>query len=685
MPNMMPTPSEVRAAIQAEIDASPDKLTCEIVSREHDESAKVWTLEVDLKTPRARLDESLQGVSAWWPSEAGGRGGVAEVLAVLPEDRTLHLWRYSGPLPGVGSRIYLYPRQFLESLLSVWKLRGTSCCNSLRRLLQPGAPPQVAPLAPLPTFHRLRPAQRVAFARALPLDLAWLWGPPGTGKTYTLGRMIATWLLTHDKPALLLGPTNVAVDQALVDVDKALEEVERAEIGGGLAQRARALRSRCKRVGTRYDAGRYKGRAHLIPEADPELLDQLQRHELAKPDPADVEALAVWQTQYESLRERLRNFLEQLLPSARLIAMTCVRALDGHDLLRGPRPEPRFSKLFFDEASQIGLATAAALLDLGDGALFAGDPCQLAPIVQSEHPGARDWLGRSLFLGRTPDRTVLLTEQRRMAREVCSVISEVFYGGRLKVAEDVARSAHWRAHRNLQPAEGVRGRLVVQVVDGESAWWPGMRSAVRDSSADWIVGTVRNLVHAGQSQREFLILTPFRGQRYKLQRMYREAGLADIEVSTVHRAQGGERHTVIFDPTDEGASFLKRPDTWRLVNVALSRAMARIILVTTRAGETSNELIRLMAFAMRGGVLTPFNEAVGNHIELLRGIYYTRVPEELAPPDVDQPLVGHVVGIDQQQVRFHDALSFLRAEISMQALLAWPAPRPDTGVGRAAH
>ena len=139
MPNLPPTVPEICAAIQAEINASPTRLMFEVVSREHDEVARVWTLEVEPKTLHARLDESLQGVNAWWPSGNGEPGGVAEVLAVVPEDMTLHLWRYSGAPPAIGGRICLFPRQFLESLLEVWRRNGTNGLASLGRLMAPGA------------------------------------------------------------------------------------------------------------------------------------------------------------------------------------------------------------------------------------------------------------------------------------------------------------------------------------------------------------------------------------------------------------------------------------------------------------------------------------------------------------------------------------------------------------------
>lgn len=667
-----PAPTTVRAAIEAEINASPDKLACRVVSLGHDKAAEVWTLEVDLLTQGVGLDESLQGVSVWWPPEGSGRAGVAEVLAVIPEDNTLHLWRYSRSPPEPDGSVFLFPRQFLTSLLNVWTQRGETCVASLQRLLNPGEPSESTTVDIPSAFSGLRAGQKEAFSRALPLDMAWLWGPPGTGKTYTLGRMIATWLLQqNDKPSLLLGPTNVAVDQALLEVDKALEELARSG-PTGVRRQARKLRKRCKRIGTRFDPGRYEGRDHLIPKADPELLNELKQHELTKPETANRGELAAWQEKYEALRERLRNYLEQLLPKCSLVAMTCVRALDGYDLLRGALPAQPFSKVFFDEASQIGLGTAAALLDLGEGSLFSGDPFQLAPIVKSSHSGAQQWLARSPFVGRTPSRTVVLNEQGRMARPVCKVISEVFYEGRLKVAEELASDPRWRARRNLCRSEGLKGRLIVQYVEDNATWWPAVRSHVRDSSADWIVDAVRELVHAGQKQGDILILTPFRGQRYKLQRRLKEAGLPEVEVSTVHRAQGGERHTVIFDPTKEAAKFLKRPDTWRLVNVALSRAMARIILVTSKAGEEGNELIRLMAFAMRGETLTPFNEAVGRHRELLPTGYFTRVPREVTPPALEHPIVGNVSSMDEKSICVHDALSHQNVNISTQKVLRWP-------------
>ena len=119
------------------------------------------------------------------------------------------------------------------------------------------------------------------------------------------------------------------------------------------------------------------------------------------------------------------------------------------------------------------------------------------------------------------------------------------------------------------------------------------------------------------------------------------AGLKRVSVSTVHRAQGSERHTVIFDPVDGNNKFLQTEDARRLVNVALSRAQARLVVVLS-AGDRQNPLFEQIAtvierrgavqVATTGNELTPFfnfpadalgqtiriNSTIGEVVELIQ-------------------------------------------------------------------
>lgn len=62
--------------------------------------------------------------------------------------------------------------------------------------------------------------QREAVASALGRSCTFLWGPPGTGKTHTIGA-IASTLRTAGQRTLVVSHTNIAVDQAVLATDAA--------------------------------------------------------------------------------------------------------------------------------------------------------------------------------------------------------------------------------------------------------------------------------------------------------------------------------------------------------------------------------------------------------------------------------------------------------------------------------
>src|SRR5215469_5156494 len=111
-------------------------------------------------------------------------------------------------------------------------------------------------------FPGLRQAQRQAFQ--LPqYDFSFLLGPPGTGKTSTLGMLMASFLTQFPiSRVLLLSTTNVAVDEALVAVDQALQEIPSGE----------SLRRLCQRIGSHFVASRYSDRRHLLPKVEDVVL-----------------------------------------------------------------------------------------------------------------------------------------------------------------------------------------------------------------------------------------------------------------------------------------------------------------------------------------------------------------------------------------------------------------------------
>lgn len=79
----------------------------------------------------------------------------------------------------------------------------------------------------IPGFH---PYQTAAVAASLGLDTAFIWGPPGTGKTYTIGE-IGAQLFSRGASLLLVSHTNSAVDQALLKIADKINDNASLEAG----------------------------------------------------------------------------------------------------------------------------------------------------------------------------------------------------------------------------------------------------------------------------------------------------------------------------------------------------------------------------------------------------------------------------------------------------------------------
>jgi DNA replication ATP-dependent helicase Dna2 len=256
---------EIQAALEAEMAATPAFYDFRVQHREAD--GALWRVRLEpgtvfaegqrpgLASSQALLDDSLDGASAWWgadPSAGSGSGsssGGASVLAVHPESDELVLHQVSSAPPGPGRLIRLYPPRFLPSLLEAWgdprwaaeALAQATCLN--------GAPePCPGPRLTGAPFRWLRAAQRSALGLT-DWRCGFLWGPPGTGKTTTLGVLLAEFLDTRPQArVLLLSTTNQAVDLATLAVDKALREgPARGPAPGGAAARHALRRGRLHR------------------------------------------------------------------------------------------------------------------------------------------------------------------------------------------------------------------------------------------------------------------------------------------------------------------------------------------------------------------------------------------------------------------------------------------------------
>ena len=536
------------------------------------EEALLW-LEVKPETRNARLDDSLEESRISWGE--GTEAGRGEVLAVEPDLNLLGVVIHGGVAPRCNDLVRVWPPNFLGKLKELWDEPASSVAAMAwrNRMAQNSMSWQwvVEPSA----FPKLRPAQREAF-RLPGWKVSFLWGPPGTGKTSTLGCLLATLAMKRPRRPriLLLSTTNTAVDQALLAIDDALRQLER-----GGARRVKRVR-----FGSRFDPKYYSpaDKKHMVPLRDPELVNEYKRLLENPPRRIHLEAYERWKEALKKVRDQIAAETLQFLQQADVAAMTTTYAVFRHELLKQIAP---YDLIVFDEASQVSVAHAFMLARMGEHVLFAGDPRQLSPIVQANSGAARRWMGRSPFemkldVAHAEECSVRLDEQWRMAPRICDYIGEQFYPEGLRVAEPAMRNTSWHADRTVLYPEFVGPDAVTLLHIRERAGLKegfGFNSYHCRESAELAVRLALAL-RGMLGWVKPLILTPYRAQRATMQKLVYECG-GGVDVFTVHRAQGAERRVVIFDPVRPDSRFLQGEEGRRLLNVAMSRAQGQLIVM----------------------------------------------------------------------------------------------------------
>lgn len=348
-------------------------------------------------------------------------------------------------------------------------------------------------------------------------------------------------------------------------------------------------------MGSGFSPEKYRDRPHLLPISDPGALEKLRLHKLSEPDRNNVEAWIQWRDEERSIRSQIKSDPSSIFGSTRVVAATIASIFHNFEVY----DTVPWNFLVVDEASQLPAATALMSATLAERVLYAGDPRQLPAVVQSSHPLCEKYLEKTAFdIFPKVASSVHLNEQSRMRPEICEVISKVFYRGELSVAKDKQNDADWIAERSLSGELSKKSQPVeIHRVNAESQWSTKYQGRIRYASATECAVRVEKLVANGADQSDIWVLTPYRAQRALLRNILYAQGLKEVAVSTVHRAQGGERRIVLFDPVEAGSKFLNGELGDRLMNVALSRAMAKVILFVSPGDLQNRRLAQIHALS----------------------------------------------------------------------------------------
>jgi uncharacterized protein len=229
--------------------------------------------------------------------------------------------------------------------------------------------------------------------------------------------------------------------------------------------------------------------------------------------------------------------------------------------------------LVIDEAGQFSLANTIAVSVSANRLLLLGDPQQLPQVTQGTHPepidgSALGWLaGDDEVL--SPDFGYFLPSSYRMNNEVCSVVSANWYDSKLK------SSANTRMLEGVEP-----GFFPIPVSHtGNSTSSEEEADAVVNLVRDVITKT---WTEDGESKvladakENVIVVAPYNAQVQLIRKKLDAAGFSDIPVGTVDKFQGQEAAIAIVSMSSSsavevprGIEFLFMPNR---LNVAISRA-----------------------------------------------------------------------------------------------------------------
>jgi DNA replication ATP-dependent helicase Dna2 len=478
--------------------------------------------------------------------------------------------------------------------------------RDLRALIVEGRAPVFNPATTvdLPRSSQLsmNTDQQAAVAKVMSAkDYALVLGMPGTGKTTTIAHIIRT-LVAKGKSVLLTSYTHTAVDNIL-------------------------LKIRDDKIGI------------------------LRLGASAKIHPEVREFATLAAEPKESVEDLEKSWMEPPV-----VATTCLTI--NH---------PLFSRRIFDycivdEASQITLPVCLGPIRMSQKFVLVGDHYQLPPLVQNKEAmeGGLDVSLFKLLCEAHPQAVVNLEHQYRMCVEVMSLSNAFIYSGRLKCGtSNVAsrrltlpkpsglQAQHRQAHagaiancvgptsgncwlsRSLspdQPVVFVNTDPISRTLESSS----GSR-IINTLEARLITQLTTSLLNLGVSASEIGIIAFYRSQlallRSSLSSTHTQthsserlapSAASGVELHTADKFQGRDKEVVLVScvRSNDAASVGELLKDRRRVNVALTRARSKLVIVGSETTLSGNQLLADMVGMCRdqGWVLDLTSAMLDGHV-----------------------------------------------------------------------
>ena len=431
-------------------------------------------------------------------------------------------------------------------------------------------------------------------------DVAFIHGPPGTGKTTTLVQAIRLTSKIEGQ-VLVCTPSNAAIDLLVEKL---------SDLGLNVVRIGHPARVTEQTLSKTLDAR--IAAHHNYPEL--RALRKKMEHVRAMAFKYKRDFGYNEREQRKSLKEEARALksdadmlefyiISDLLQKAEVICSTLVGS--SHPVLRGRK----FKTVFIDEAAQSLEAACWIPILKSQRVILAGDHCQLPPTIKSNE-AAKQGLAITLFekgIGNHPEMATMLRVQYRMHQAIMKFSSDYFYKDELIAHESVKNEL---LRPNQSPVEFIdtAGCSYIEKQDPESL------SRFNAEEASLVIHQTEKLVEEIGAE-EWLqqnitmgIITPYRAQVDHLHKLAEASQLLEplhklITINTVDAFQGQERDVIAisFVRSNEKAEVGFLGDI-RRTNVAMTRAKKKLIMVGDSATLGSHPFyVELLEYVQSNG------------------------------------------------------------------------------------
>ena len=442
--------------------------------------------------------------------------------------------------------------------------------------------------------------------------VTFVWGPPGTGKTYTLAR-VALQRYWKGKRILILAQSNQAIDVLLKEITQTVKKKERFKMGDILRYGGNATDELLAKEQITTSSLLNEKEFDLAKQKQELLLEkQNLKGDLAKSySNRDSSSLLKIEEQLARVLEKIRKREIQFVEKAMIIGTTLAKAATDPVIY-----EDDFDLVILDEASMAYVPQVAFAASLGKRIIVCGDFKQLSPIGASRHPLVEEWLKRDIFYAAGVAEKVhskelhaqllLLNEQRRMHPMISSFTNKYIYHSLVGDHKNV-----WKTRNSIAEKAPFRGDasilLDTSFMGDFASFEKGTKSRINILHCLLALQVIHEALEDNTESIGYI--TPYRAQAELMEGIvndfFPQAYMnKQITVATVHRFQGSERDIIIFDSV-ESEPFLKPgmlligKDSERLLNVAITRSKGKFIHIANRnylknnvqKGKTVHQLI----------------------------------------------------------------------------------------------